>query len=91
MNRNDKLQLLQSIKDKQSSKSSFTPSKTYVFFEHNGEVNQYIKEGKKFSLNEYEMFCKQVETGNKIKKDLGFRNVGSMVITIRYVRNQTIL
>ena len=91
MNRSEKLYLLQRIRDNKISKRVLLPPRTYVFTDNKGDVIFYEMGGRVFSLNDYERFCKQVETDNKIQKSLGFINMGSIVITVKYVRNQTIL
>jgi hypothetical protein len=48
-------------------------------------------DGRVFSLNEYEGFCKQVEADNVIQRQLDLNNIGSLVITIQYVENKKIL
>ena len=91
MNRSEKIYLLQRIRDNKISKRVLLPPKTYVFFEHKGDVIYYEMDGRVFYLSEYERFCKQVEIDNLIQKQLYFNNTGSLVITIQYVKDKKIL
>jgi hypothetical protein len=91
LNRSEKIHLLQRIRDNKISKRVLLPPKTYVFFEHKGDVICYEMDGRVFSLNEYEGFCKQVEADNVIQRQLDSNNIGSLVITIQYVENKKIL
>ena len=91
MNRNNKIKLLQFIREGKLSKRVLLPPKTYVFTEHNGEVTQYEMEGKLYSQNDYESFCKEVENENRVLKSLNTGSEGNLVITIVYVKGKTIL
>jgi hypothetical protein len=91
LNRSEKIYLLQRIRDNKISKRVLLPPKAYVFNEHKGDVIFYEMGGRVFSLDDYERFCKQVETDNVIQRQLDFNNTGSIVITIQYVKNKTLL
>lgn len=91
MNRNNKIKLLQCIREGKLSKRVLLPPKTYVFKEHKGEVIQYEMEGKLYSQNDYEGFCKEIEYENRLLKILTTGSEGNLVITIVYVKGKTIL
>ncbi len=91
MNRNDKIKLLQGIREGKLSKRVLLPPKTYVFTEHKGEATQYEMEGKIYSQTDYESFCKEVENENRVLKSLNTGSEGNLVITIAYVKGKTIL
>ena len=91
MNRNNKIKLLQSIREGKLSKRVLLPPKTYVFTEHKGEATQYKMEGKLYSQNEYENFCKEIENENRVLKSLNTGSEGNLIITIVYVKGKTIL
>ena len=91
MNRNDKIKLLQSIKEGKLSKRVLLPPKTYVFIEHKGEATQYEMEGKLYTQNQYESFCKEIENENRVLKSLNTGSEGNLVITIVFVKGKTIL
>jgi hypothetical protein len=91
VNRNNKIKLLQCIREGKLSKKVLLPPKTYVFTEHKGEATQYEMEGKLYSQTEYEFFCKEVENENRVLKSLNTGSDGILVITIVYVKGKTIL
>ena len=91
MNRNNKIKLLQCIKEGKLSKRVLLPPKTYVFTEHKGKIIQYEMEGKLYSQSDYESFCKEVENENRVLKSLNTGSEGNLVITIVYVKGKTIL
>ena len=91
MNRNDKIKLLQGIREGKLSMRALLPPKTYVFIEHKGEVTQYEMEGKLYHQNDYESFCKEVENENRVLKSLNTGSEGNLVITIVYINGKTIL
>jgi len=91
VNRNNKIKLLQGIREGKLSKRVLLPSKTFVFTEHKGEVIQYEMEGKLYSQNDYESFCKEVENENRVLKSITTGSEGNLVITILYVKGKTIL
>ena len=91
MNRNNKIKLLQSIREGKLSKRVLLPPKTYVFTEHKGEAIQYEMEGKLYFQNEYENFCKEIENENRVLNSLNTGSEGNLIITIVYVKGKTIL
>jgi len=91
VNRNNKIKLLQSIREGKLSKRVLLPPKTYVFTEHKGAVIQYEMEGKLYTKNQYESFCKENENENRVLKSLNTGNEGNVVITIVFVKGKTIL
>jgi hypothetical protein len=91
VNRNNKIKLLQSIREGKLSKRVLLPPKTFVFTEHKGEATQYEMEGKLYSQNDYESFCNDIENENRVLKSLNTGSEGNLVITIVYVKGKTIL
>ena len=91
MNRNEKIKLLQSIREGKISKRVLLPTKTYVFTEHKGDVIQYKMEGKLYSQTEYEFFCKEIENENRVLKSFNTGNEVNLVITLVFVKGKTIL
>ena len=48
-------------------------------------------EGKLYSQNEYENYCKEIENENRVLKSLNTGSEGNLIITIVYIKGKTIL
>jgi len=66
MNRNEKIKLLQSIKERKISIESLLPPEIYIFMEKNDKPGTYEMKGKEYNRQEYLQFCKGVRKQDKI-------------------------
>lgn len=91
MNRKDKIQLLQKIKEGKLSVRAIQPPRAYIFTELSNPKRYVDTDGKDYTEKEYENFCIEVETVNKELKRINAGAEQNSVITIVYVKGKTIL
>jgi hypothetical protein len=66
MNRNEKIKLLQGIKERKISVESLLPPEIYIFMEKNDEPGTYEMNGKEYNQKEYLQFCNGVRKQDRI-------------------------
>jgi hypothetical protein len=66
MNRNEKIKLLQGIKERKISIESLLPPEIYIFMEKFDKPGTYEMNGKEYNEKEYLHFCKTVKKQDKI-------------------------
>ena len=91
MNRNDKIQLLQKIKEGKLSVRAIQPPRAYIFTELSNPKRYLDSENKEYTEKEYQNFCNEVETVNKELKRINAGGEQNSVITIVYKEGKTIL
>ncbi|HOZ68946.1 MAG TPA: hypothetical protein PLB49_03595 [Chitinophagaceae bacterium] len=63
--RNDKLKILQRVREGKVSPNVFSPPKIYVFTEKNTKPGFYEYNGKEYNETEYRKFCDKINRSNK--------------------------
>ena len=63
--RNDKLKILQGVREGKVSPNVFSPSKIYVFIEKSTNPGFYEYNGKEYNETEYRIFCDKIYQNNK--------------------------
>ncbi len=91
MNRKDKIQLLQKIKEGKLSVRAIQPPRAYIFTGLSNPKWYVDTDGKEYTETEYENFCIEVETVNKELKRINAGGEQNSVITIVYEEGKTIL
>src|SRR5688500_9099091 len=61
MKREEKLKLLQAIKDGKLSISDLRPPQVFIFMERDNKPGIYEHEGKEYNETEYKEFCERLE------------------------------
>jgi hypothetical protein len=92
MNRVQKIQLLEGIKEGRLSKKILIRPQSYLFTEkEEGENIFYEMGGRLYTQEEHDKICDEVELDNKNLESLGLKELCTIVITIVYVKGKTIL
>jgi hypothetical protein len=91
MNRVQKIQLLEGIKEGRLSKKVLIRPQSYLFTQKEEEVALYEMGGRIYSQEEHDKICDEVELDNKNLESLGLKELCTIIITIVYVKGKTIL
>jgi hypothetical protein len=92
MNRIEKIKLLRGIQEGGVSKKVLSRPKSFVFTQKDdGEDIFYDTSDKRYTQEEYDGFCNEIDLDNRKLESLGLKELSTLVITVVIVKGKTIL